>query len=101
VAFSADPYVPKYTVNSSSFTVCAGGMLGGSWKFVLRHYVDDVSSEKEACGGSGCIRNITIWYNSHDGLISLIRACRHLSGAARAYIPLSILRLPYSSYLST
>ncbi len=51
--------------------------------------------------GSGFIRNITIWYNSHDGLISLVRASRHLSGAARAYIPLSILRLPYTSHLST
>ncbi len=53
------------------------------------------------CGGSGFIRNMTIRYNSHDGLISSIRACRHPSGAARAYIPLSILRLPYTSYLST
>ena len=30
---------------------------------------------------------------------TLVRACRQLSGAARAYIPLSILRLPYSNYL--
>jgi hypothetical protein len=33
--------------------------------------------------------------------LPFIRACRHLSGAARAYIPLSILRIPYTSYLST
>ncbi len=45
--------------------------------------------EKGRCGGSGFIWNITIWYNSHDGLISIDRACRQLSGAARAYIPLS------------
>ncbi len=38
---------------------------------------------------------------SYEGQSTLVWACRQLSGAARAYIPLSILRLPYSSYLST
>ncbi len=32
--------------------------------------------------------------------LPLIWACRHLSGAARVYIPQSIFRLPYSSHLS-
>ena len=31
------------------------------------------------CGGSGFIRLLIVWYNSHDGLISLDRACRQPS----------------------
>ncbi len=50
------------------------------------------------------LRNMTkvsVYYIMTMGLISLVRACRQLSGAARAYIPLNILRLPYTSYLPT
>ncbi len=41
-----------------------------------------------------------IWHNDYEGGLPFLWACRHLSGAARAYIPLSIIRLPYSNHLS-
>jgi len=45
--------------------------------------------------------DMSLWHNDYGVNLPFIWACRHLSGAARAYIPLSILRLPYSSYLAT
>ncbi len=50
------------------------------------------------------LRNMTkiwVYYIMAMRSTSLVWACRQLSSAARAYIPLSILRLPYSNYLST
>ena len=41
-----------------------------------------------------------IRHNDYEVGLPIIRACRHLSGAAVSTFPLSSFRLPYSNHLS-
>ncbi len=76
----------RATVVHSSFLSCTvfgahiSVTMNGVWCTALCYHAQyAVMHRSLLCGGSGFIGLLTVWHNSHDGSISLDRACRQPS----------------------